>query len=74
MPRPKSLIKNIQITEAKRAHSCKSNSNHRILKGDLRLTVKEGQNEKNYCLYCGKRFVDSAINELYQFRETHWQQ
>lgn len=69
MGRPKSLIKNIQITEAKRAHSCKSNSKHKILKGDLRITVKEGQNERNYCIECGKRFIELAINELCELQK-----
>lgn len=69
MPRPKSLIKNIQITEAKRAHSCKSNSQHKIMKGDFRITVKEGQDERNYCMGCGKQFLESAINELCELRK-----
>lgn len=69
MGRPKSLIKNIQITEAKRTHSCKSNNKHKILKGNLRITVKEGQNERNYCIDCGKRFIELAINELDELRK-----
>ena len=64
MARPKSLIKNIQITDAKRTHNCKSNSTHRINKGEFRFTVKEGQSERNYCLDCGKKFLESAIDEL----------
>ena len=69
MARPKSLIKNIKITKAKRSHSCKSNAQHKIMKGDLRITVKEGQNERNYCMACGKRFLESAIKELRELRD-----
>jgi len=74
MGRPKSLVKNIYISEAKRAHSCKSNANHKIQKGDQRFTVKEGQSERNYCMECGKRFIDLAIEELNRVRSDNWQE
>lgn len=64
MAKPKSLIKNIQLTIAKRSHSCKSNAQHKIANGEARLTVKEGQNESNYCLECGKRFLQLAMDDL----------
>lgn len=52
MSRPKSTLKNINLTIAKSAHNCKHNSSHRILKGDKRLTIKEDRSNKNYCLTC----------------------
>ncbi len=70
MGRQKSLIKNLKVTSAKRTHFCKANSKHKILKGDQRLTVKEGQSEKNYCLKCGKKFLDNAIDELSKLRSA----
>lgn len=70
MARPKSLIKNINITEAKRAHNCKSNVRHRIIKGDFRLTVKEGQDKYNYCVDCGIKFLDKAIADLRDLRAS----
>ena len=73
MGRPKSLVKNIYISKAKRAHSCKSDAKHKIQKGDQRLTVKEGQSERNYCMECGKRFIDLAIDELSKIRSDNWQ-
>lgn len=72
MGRPKSIIKNIYISDAKKTHSCKSNKSHIIQKGEKRLTIKEGQNELNYCMECGKRFVDSAIAELKNIRSDSW--
>lgn len=72
MGRPKSLIKNVYISKAKRAHSCKSNANHRIKSGEQRLTVKEGQSERNYCMECGKRFIDLAIEDLKRIRSGNW--
>lgn len=68
MARSKSLIKNVNITEAKRAHNCKSNVRHRIVKGNFRLTVKEGQDEYNYCVACGIKFLDKAIADLKNLR------
>ena len=70
MARPKSLVKNVQVTKARREHGCKSNKKHRIFKGDLRVTVKEGQSERNYCLECGRRFVETAIDELSKLRDS----
>ncbi len=70
MTRPKSLIKNIKITKAKRAHTCKSNRQHKILKDDLRLAVKEGQSERNYCIDCGRKFLDSSMNKLSELRSS----
>ncbi|AIA75761.1 hypothetical protein FF32_13190 [Halomonas campaniensis] len=74
MARPKSLLKNIYISEAKRQHSCKSSASHKIQKGDKRLSVKEGQNERNYCMGCGKKFLDSAIEELSKIRSDNWEE
>ena len=72
MGRPKSLVKNIYVSKAKRAHTCKSNAKHKIQKGDHRLTVKEGQSERNYCMDCGKQFLDLAIEELQSIRSDNW--
>ena len=70
MARPKSLIKSLNITQAGRAHNCRSNNKHRILKGESRLTVKDGSDEHNYCLACAAKFVDAAIVELNKLRGT----
>ncbi len=64
MGRPKSLIKNVQVTVAGKAHSCKANKSHRISKGDRRLTIKEGQSTSHYCLECGRRFVQLSVEHL----------
>ena len=64
MGKPKKLIKNLQVTIAGNSHNCKSNRQHRISKGESRLTVKEGQNAHHYCLDCGSKFVSIALDEL----------
>lgn len=64
MPRPKSAVKNIEITIAGASHNCKNNKRHRIEKGDSRLTIKEGRASKNYCLECAKYFIAKDIDKL----------
>jgi len=64
MPRPKSTVKNIEITIAGASHNCKNNKRHRVEKGDSRLTIKEGRSSKNYCLECAKDFVTKDVNKL----------
>lgn len=70
MARQKSLTKSLSITQAGRAHNCRSNKKHRILRGESRLTVKEGSDELNYCLTCAAKFIDAAIDELNELRGT----
>ena len=69
MPRPKSLVKTVEITVAGRLHSCRSNERHPIRKGQQRLTVRGDGNPKHYCLECGRRFIDNGIAALQELRE-----
>lgn len=69
MPRPKSLLKTIDITTAGKAHNCKANKSHKIVKGDRRLTIKEGQSVSNYCLDCGRHFIGISMDNLKQISE-----
>lgn len=64
MPRPKSLLKTINITTAGKAHNCRANKSHKIVKGDKRLTIKEGQSVCNYCIDCGRHFVGLSMDKL----------
>lgn len=64
MPRPKSLIKNIEITMAGASHNCKNNNSHRIKKGERRLTIKEGRSHKHYCIFCAQDFLKRDIEKL----------
>jgi hypothetical protein len=64
MARPKSLIKTLAVTQAKHSHNCQNNNNHRILKDDWRLEVKEGRQTKRYCIFCAKSFLGKAKEEI----------
>jgi hypothetical protein len=67
MPR-KSLLVSMEITMAGRAHDCRYNKNHRIQKGDRRLTVRSDGDEHHYCLACAKTFIAASSEKLASIR------
>ena len=52
MPRPKSILQRIEVDEAKKAHNCQNNRNHRLERGDKRLKVWTQRSSEHYCLDC----------------------
>ena len=64
MPRPRSLIASMDWTHAARAHDCRHNKNHRLEKGDRRLTIKSDGDEHHYCVACAKTFLAADIKRL----------
>jgi hypothetical protein len=64
MPRPKSLIVSMEWTEVARAHDCRNNKNHRLEKGQRRLTIKSDGDEHHYCVACAKTFLAADIRRL----------
>lgn len=64
MARPKSLIVNMQITTAARAHNCRQSAQHRIEKGTKRLTIKSDGNAHHYCLPCARGFFVKDLERM----------
>jgi hypothetical protein len=64
MARPRSLIVSMEWTEAGRGHDCRNNKNHRIEKGERRLTVKSDGDEHHYCVACATGFLAADIRRL----------
>jgi hypothetical protein len=64
MPRPRSLIVSMEWTQAGRAHDCRFNGNHRIQKGQRRLTIRADGEEHHYCVGCAKSFLAADIKRL----------
>lgn len=63
MPRPKSLILNMEITMAGQAHGCRFNKRkHRFVKGDPLLAILPEKH--HYCLACAKAFLTKDIEKL----------
>lgn len=64
MARPKSLILNIEWTQAGRTHDCRHSKSHRIEKGDRRLTIRVDGDKHHYCMACGRCFLAADIKRL----------
>jgi len=64
MARPKSLLVSMEITTVGRAHNCRHNKEHRLEKGDSRLTVRSEGDEHHYCLTCAKTFLSKDMERL----------
>lgn len=60
----KSLIKNLSITQAGRAHSGSHSKRYRFVKGEHRLTVKEGRDESHYPLNVAETYLRESIQKL----------
>jgi hypothetical protein len=69
MPRPKSLLVSMAITQAGRAHDCRFNPDHRISKGTNRLTIKDDGDEHHYCLECARAFLARDLIRLQDFND-----
>jgi hypothetical protein len=54
----------MQWTHAGRAHNCRFNKNHRLEKGQRRLTIKSEGDEHHYCVACAKSFLAADIKRL----------
>jgi hypothetical protein len=68
MARIKSIVIQIEIDEAKKAHNCQANANHRINKGDRRLKVRNQRSWDHYCIPCAIKILDQDIAELETLR------
>lgn len=70
MPRYRSLLPNLEVDEAKRAHDCQGNSNHRIHKGEQRLSVRNGRNWDRYCCECARKIISRDSIKLDEIAKT----
>jgi hypothetical protein len=64
MGKLKSLVKNVIVNRALKAHNCKRNTGHRIQAGSKRLRVKEGRSVAHYCQDCGSASIAADIIKL----------
>lgn len=70
MGRTKSLLTQVEIDYAGKAHNCQANSAHRISKGDKRLKVKNGMGWDHYCWDCAVKIFSRDIEKLTALRAT----
>jgi hypothetical protein len=64
MPKPKSIIQRVEVDQARRAHNCQHNQNHRLEQGDKRLKVWKQRSPENYCADCALQIIERDIAKL----------
>lgn len=60
----KSLVQRSEVDQAKQAHNCQANKNHRLQRGDLRLKVHDNRSENHYCRVCALAIISRDIAKL----------
>ncbi|HAR63367.1 MAG TPA: hypothetical protein DF296_00880 [Candidatus Margulisbacteria bacterium] len=71
MARLKSLVEQVIIDTAKKAHNCQANSKHRIERGDVRLGVRNRRSWNYYCRNCAQRIITGDIAKLEKLYELN---
>lgn len=64
MPRPKSILKRVEVDVAQKAHNCQHNSSHRIQSGQKRLKVWKDRSYEHYCLDCASDIIKRDAERL----------
>ena len=60
MPKYKSLLVGHEVVNAGKARNCRHNGNHRIVKGEVLLHVRDGIAWRGYCGQCVSEMVRQA--------------
>ena len=60
----KSLLRSMTVRTSGRRHPCRSNKRHLLPKGAVMLVIKEGQDERHYCVECSFKFIATAQGRL----------
>ena len=69
MPRPKSLLKRIDVDIAQRSHNCQHVRSHRIIQGQKRLKLTVNRTEEHFCIECALQIIDADIRKLQILKE-----
>lgn len=64
MPRPKSILRRVEVDEVKRAHNCQHNVKHRLQSGEKRLKIWSDRSPDNYCVACALNIISRDIERL----------
>lgn len=60
----KSLVVQVRVDTAGKAHNCQANAKHRIEKGDVRLKVRNSRSWDHYCRTCAETIIARDIAKL----------
>jgi hypothetical protein len=64
MGRRKSFVSTLIVEQAMKSHNCRFNHTHRIGRGEVRLTAREGRAKLRYCAACAVAFMEADIELL----------
>ena len=60
----KSLVVQVGVDIACKAHNCQANAKHRIERGHVRLKVRNGRGWDHYCRFCAMTIIARDISKL----------
>jgi hypothetical protein len=60
----KSLVVQVGVDTAGKAHNCQANVKHRIERGEVRLKVRNGRSWDHYCRACAETIIARDIQKL----------
>jgi hypothetical protein len=60
----KSLVIQVRVDIAAKAHNCQASAKHRIENGDARLKVRKGRSWDHYCRDCAEKMLARDIAKL----------
>jgi hypothetical protein len=60
----KSLVVQVRVDIARKAHNCQANAKHRIESGHVRLKVRNGRGWDHYCHACAMTIIARDIFKL----------
>lgn len=66
----KSLLVSMELSVAGRAHGCRHNKNHRVEKGEPRLSIKVDRSHHHYCLACARKFMAASLHRLNELNDS----
>jgi hypothetical protein len=64
----KSLVIQTKVDVAGSTHDCKANHGRRVVKGEIRLKVRNGRSWNHYCRECAEKIIALDIEKLTRLR------
>ena len=64
MARIRSIVERCCVDQARKAHNCQANAQHRIRSGDRRLKVRNGRTWDHYCIRCAQEIIRRDVDRL----------
>lgn len=60
----RSLVTRAMVDVVERAHDCQANHGRRLVKGEVRLKVRNGRTWEHYCRECAEKIIARDLAKL----------